>query len=273
MRLMTCAVAFGVGVAITACSIGETNYETIILPVREAKETRTCDSKFVVADLSKAKPCGTDGKSHCWRWAKTSVPKEELAACDDPDEICMPDKLLLAGGKKPQACKFGAGDPGACVPLAFKQVSQNAAALQKDSCEDDERCAPCVHPIEKTETGVCLEQGVHEEDCVGGPGAQGEVETCCAGLGVCLAEGAVPEDSRGDTPRFNCSEGKLCAPAAMADGKAKKCETLGGFDGACIPRCFAPMLRGMESISSDCDAYEICMPCVVAGEVMPGCGG
>jgi hypothetical protein len=269
MRLIPC---LAIGIAITACSIGETNYETIKLPIREAKETRTCDSKFVVSDLAKAKACGKDGKSHCYPWSKTSVPKEELEACDDPDEVCMPDKLLLAGGEKPKECTFGTGDKGACVPLAFKQVAQNAAALQKDVCDEDERCAPCIHPIEKTDTGVCAEAGVHEQDCVGGPGVEGDVEACCAGLGVCLDEGAVPADSREDMNRFNCSQGRLCAPAAMADGKGKKCETVAGFDGVCLPRCFAPMLRGMEGLTDDCGAFEICLPCLIgAGQGMPGC--
>jgi hypothetical protein len=267
MRLMT--VTF-TGLAITACSIGETNYETITLETREAKETRTCDSKFVVADLSKLKACGTDGKSHCYPWAKMATPKEELPACDDPSEVCMPDKLLLAGGKKADSCKFG-GEPGACLPLAFKQVEANKNALQQDACADDERCAPCVHPVEKTDTGICGEVGVHEQDCVGGPGQKGDVEECCAGLGVCLDESAIPEDNREDLPKFNCSKGRICAPAAMANEKAKKCETIGGFDGACLPRCFAPMLRGTEGLSDDCGPFEVCLPCALGGSLMPGC--
>jgi hypothetical protein len=272
MRLISRAAGFTfVGVAITACSIGETNYETITLPVREARETRTCDSKFVVPDLAKAKPCGTDGRSHCYPWAKTSVAKEELEPCDDPSEICMPDKLLLAGGKKPQECKFGGGDEGACLPLAFKQIAKNAAALSQDSCEADERCVPCIHPIEKVETGVCLEAGVHEEDCVGGPGEQGDVESCCAGLGVCVDIDSVPAESREDATSMGCSAGTICAPAAMANEKPKRCETFGGFDGICLPKCFAPMLQGADT-SDECNAFELCLPCFIAeGQGMPGC--
>lgn len=269
MRLIPCVV---IGVAITACSIGETNYETIKLPIREAKETRTCESPFVTADLAKAKPCGTDGKSHCFAWSKTSVPKDQLEPCDDPEEVCMPDKLLLAGGKKAAACKFAGSEPGGCVPLAFKQVRENASILQQDACEEDERCAPCIDPRDDTDSGVCNEQGVHEKDCVGGPGEQGDVQTCCAGLGVCLNEKAVPEDSRGDMSSMGCKSGKLCAPAAMADENPKKCETALGFDGVCLPLCFAPMLRGMQGASSDCGPFEVCLPCLVGeGQGMPGC--
>ena len=273
MRLTARAVALvPIAFAIVACSVGETNYETIKLPARVAKETRTCESKFVAPDLSKLEPCGTDGKSHCYPWAKASVPKEELAPCDDPAEVCMPDKLLLANGQKATACKWGGSEPGACVPLAFKQVRENAAALQRDACDEDEKCAPCIHPIEKIETGTCDPQGVHEQDCVGGPGAQGEVESCCAGFGVCLDESAVPEESREDTPRFNCSKGRLCAPAGMTDGIVKKCETIGGFDGVCMAKCFSPMLQGLDGLSSDCGTFEICLPCMAAaGRGMPGC--
>ena len=114
MRLTARAVALvPIAFAIVACSVGETNYETIKLPARVAKETRTCESKFVAPDLSKLEPCGTDGKSHCYPWAKASVPKEELAPCDDPAEVCMPDKLLLANGQKATACKWGGSEPGA----------------------------------------------------------------------------------------------------------------------------------------------------------------
>jgi hypothetical protein len=268
MRLM--ALSF-VGLAITACSIGETNYETITLQARELRETRTCESKFVVPDLSTLRACGTDGKSHCYPWAKTSVAKEELDECDDPAEICMPDKLLLAGGKAPKECTFGGSDKGACLPLAFKQIAKNAAALSKDVCEDDEKCVPCIHPIEKVDTGVCHESGVHEADCVGGLGEQGDVESCCAGLGVCVALSSVPEESRADATSMGCSGGTICAPAAMANEKPKRCETFGGFDGLCLPKCFAPMLQGADT-SDDCNVFEVCLPCFIAeGQGMPGC--
>jgi hypothetical protein len=271
--MMTHVVGFAlVGLAVTACKIGETNYETVKLPVRQVVEKRTCDSKFVVVDLAKAKPCGTDGKSHCYPWAKASVPKEELEPCDDPAEVCMPDKMLLAGGKKATECKFAGKEAGACLPLAFKQIRENAGVLQQDACAEDERCVPCIHPIEKTDTGVCGEAGVHEEDCVGGPGAQGNVETCCAGFGVCLNETSVPEESRASTPSLGCSAGTLCAPAAMADKNPKKCETLAGVDGVCLPLCFAPQLRGEQYVSSDCNAFEACLPCFIgSGQGMPGC--
>lgn len=263
-----------VALAIAACSVGETNYETITFPVREAKVTRTCDSPFIVPDLAKAKPCGNDGKSHCWPWSKSDVPKEELEPCDDPAEICMPDRLLLAGGKRAKECKWSGNEPGGCMPLAFKQLAKNAGALQTDVCEDDEKCAPCINPVDKTDTGACSPAGVHEKDCVGGAGDAAEVETCCARQGVCADEKGLPEDARGQMQSLGCSSGKLCTPAAMFDGKAKKCETIAGFDGACLPKCFAPMLRGIEGLSSDCNAFEICLPCVLAeGQGMPGCEG
>lgn len=257
--------------AITACSIGETNYEKITLPVREAKETRTCDSKFVVADLAKLKPCGTDGKSHCYPWSKTSFAKDDLDACSDT-ELCMPDKYLTAGGNKAHECKFGGSDPGACVPLALKQVRENAAMMQRDSCDEDEKCAPCIHPVDKTNTGACDPVGVHEEDCVGGPGDEGNVETCCHGSGVCLDQAAVPDDSREDMSREVCSEGRLCAPAAMADGKPTKCDVL-GVEGVCLDVCFAAMLKGAQkTMRGGCGPTELCLPCVIGkGQGMPGC--
>lgn len=274
MRLMAHLGGFAlVGITITACKIGETSYETITLPMRQVKEKRTCDSAFVVADLSKAKPCGTDGKSHCWALSKVNIPPEELEPCDAPGEACMPDKLLLSGGKKAGSCTFAGSEPGGCVPLAFKQVAKNAAFLQRDACDADEVCAPCIDPRDNTDSGVCSPQGVHEKDCVGGVAEQGDVESCCAGLGTCLKESSVPESARGDMSPMGCSKGTLCAPAALADENPKKCETVGGFDGVCIAKCFNPMMQGLDGLSSDCNAFEICLPCFIGeGQGMPGCG-
>ena len=266
------AVVLVVAAGVTACSIGETRYEKITLPVRVQKETRTCDSPFVAPDLSTLKKCGS-GKSHCFPASKTSFPKEEFDACEGgDDEICLPDQLLSAGGKKPKECKFLTGDPGACVPISIKQVGENKDMLKQDACEPDERCAPCVDPRNGSDTHLCEEQGVHEKECVGGPGEEGSVEPCCHGAGLCLKQEMVPEDQRGDMSREVCSEGKLCAPAAMAEGNPVKCDVL-GFSGVCLDVCFAQMLKGTAQVTrAGCGPTEICLPCVIGkGQGMPGC--
>ena len=157
--------------------------------------------------------------------------------------------------------------------MKLNQLNDNKGALPTEGCDPDERCAPCIDPRDGTKTGLCDDVGVYEKDCVGGAGEQGESQSCCYGLGACLDEGGIPEDARGDLPRMNCAAGKLCAPAAMADNNPRKCETPLGFDGVCLPLCFANMLKGVEKVmGGGCQATEVCMPCAVAaGRGMPGC--
>jgi hypothetical protein len=270
MRAAAVPIVAMVAAAVAACSIGETNYEKMTLPVRVKKESITCDSPFVTPDVTKRKTCGA-GKSHCFSPKNIAFPKQELEACEG-DDSCVPDSMLLAGGKAPKSCKFLTGDPGACMSTALKQVAENAAVLKQDVCESDERCLPCIDPRDGSDTHLCEPQGVHEKECVGGVGEEGNVEECCHGMGLCLKQEMVPEESRGDMSREVCSEGKLCAPAAMADKNPTKCDVLGA-SGVCLDLCFAAMLKGAKPVmGGGCGPTEICMPCILAsGRGMPGC--
>jgi hypothetical protein len=267
---MRAAVVMVVAAGVAACSIGETRYEKITLPVRVKKETRTCDSPFVKVDVATLKSCGSGGKFHCFPAAKTSFPKDQFDACSD-DDICLPDDLLLAGGATPKSCKFLTGDAGICMSTAIKQVAENKDMLKQDVCEAEERCLPCIDPRDGSNTHLCEPQGVHEQECVGGPGEEGNVEECCHGMGVCLKSETIPEESRGDMNREVCSEGKLCAPASLADKNPTRCDVL-GVSGVCLDVCFAQMLRGTTQVTrAGCGPTELGMPCFLAGSRAPGC--
>jgi len=268
--LAICAVSVVIGsLVLPACSIGETTYETITLPVRAKNEKRTCSSAFAKPDLSKLEPCG-DGKAHCYDGAKTAIPASMLAPCSG-DEVCIPDKLLEAAGSKLKSCTFFLDDkPGVCMSLAVKDVATNKDMLRQDACDRDERCIPCVDPRNGEDTHLCDDVGVYEDDCVGGQGKQ--AETCCHGFGVCMNEEAAPEDSRGDLSRDTCPAKQLCAPAAMVEGTPVKCEVL-GVSGVCLDTCFAGMLKPtMPVMRGGCGPTEVCLPCAVGkSQGMPGC--
>lgn len=260
-----------VGAPVAACSIGETNHYEVDLPITQAVEVRTCDSAFVAVDTSKLTACG-DGKGHCYDGSKVAIATTELTACADPSQVCIPDKVLAANGAKPKSCNFlGSGNPGACTSTLLKQINDNKGALTPDVCAADERCAPCISPLDGTNTGLCDAAGAHTTACIGGTSA-GETEACCHGMGACLDQSAIPSDQRDNVSREVCSEGKLCAPASMATGKPKKCHAL-ALSGVCLDICFSAMLKSMKPvIGGDCGPTEVCLPCLIGkGEGMPGC--
>jgi hypothetical protein len=259
-------------ISAVACTIGETRHETLILPMLVKTETRTCESPFVKADLGKLKACG-DGKAkgHCYDKAKVPIPDSQLAACEG-DDVCVPDKLLLANGKEAKACKFFMEDkPGRCVSLLVKDIDENKNIMRPDVCDPDERCAPCINPLTGKDTGLCGNgTGVHESSCIGG--TDDDIKSCCHRMGVCMTEEGAPPDNRDDMSRDACPAKHLCVPASMVTGKPVKCDVL-GFSGVCLDLCFAEMLKSTVQITrSSCGPTEVCMPCALGkSQGMVGC--
>jgi hypothetical protein len=267
MLLKRALVLLALTLALVACRIGEKDYETITYPLRIAPTTRTCNSPFVAPDMSTLKACG-NGLGHCFAGDKTAIPN--LPACEGSD-VCVPDKVLAANGTKLKACTFLGGKPGACVSLLIQDITAHKDQLQPDVCDKDiERCAPCISPLDGSNTHLCEEAGVHTEACTGGSGA--EQASCCHGSGVCMNPDAAPEDQRGSLHHDICPDGKLCAPAALVDGNPTRCHAFGD-KGVCIDVCFAAQLAPSGPVMrSVCGPTEICLPCVIgAGQGMPGC--
>lgn len=255
-------------VAIASCRLWEADHETVTYPARAVSEVRTCNSPFTAPDLSTLKPCG-DGKGHCYPGDKTSVPN--LPKCEG-DEVCVPDKVLTSNGQKLKPCTFMIDSkPGACVSLLIQDIGAHAGELQPDVCDKDiERCAPCISPIDGTNTHLCEETGVHTEACIGGPGAK--QASCCHGAGVCMNPEGVPADQRDSLHHDVCADGKVCAPAALVDGNPTRCHAFGD-KGVCVDVCFATQLAPATPVmQSICGPTEVCVPCAVgAGQGLPGC--
>jgi hypothetical protein len=260
-----------------ACEIAETHYENVVLPARVKSQSITCNSPFVKADLSKLKECGSKekGKGHCYPASKVPIPASELEPCDAPGEVCTPDKLLVSGGGKAKSCTFFLENkPGACLSIMSKSTYENKDTLKQDTCDPDERCAPCIDPRDGKDTGVCGEGGVHEADCTSGAAA--DAPECCHMMGLCLAEAGIPEGARGSMPKDRCPEKMLCAPRSQVEGRPVKCEVLGA-SGVCLDTCFASQFASTKVVSrSSCGPTEICLPCVLAntmggGQKMLGC--
>lgn len=254
--------------AVAACSIGETNYETVSQPIRKVSEVKTCTGAFAKPDLGALTACG-DGKGHCFDAATTSI--ANLSACAGGTDVCIPDKVLTANGGRLKSCKFFVGDkPGACMSLLIPDLNAHKDEIKQDVCEADERCAPCIDPRDGTDTHICDLIGVYVDKCKGGPGAQ--EASCCHGQGVCLNAEAVPEGSRDKMSRDVCKSAKLCAPVAMVDGNPQHCSAL-ALSGVCIDVCFAKMMGPSAPVMrGGCGPTSVCLPCVIGkGQGMPGC--
>jgi hypothetical protein len=264
-------VTVTMAVASIAPACFETRYETQHFPVRKKTEAVTCDSPFVKPDLAKLKPC--HGGGHCYDKNKQPIPASELFPCDG-DEVCVPDKLLVAAGEKLRTCRFFLGDkPGACMSTLIKRVGDVKDQLQQDSCDADERCSPCINPLDGKETFACSNYwGVHEADCKGGGPSDEGPPACCHGMGVCMTEASAPPDAKAEMKRDACPERYLCVPASMADGNPVKCDVL-GLSGVCIDTCFAAMFAGTSHFTrANCQPTEICMPCAIgASRGLLGC--
>ena len=261
IALAACALAAA------ACSVGETSYETVESPIRKVSTIKTCSGAFAKPDLSTLTACG-DGHGHCYAGSKTLLP--ELPSCTGSGDTCIPDKVLEANGGKLKACTFLNKKPGACMSLLVKQIAEHEDQLGKDVCDDDERCTPCISPIDGTNTKLCDAIGVYQDECKGGAGAK--QASCCHGQGVCMSRDGVPEDSRDDMLQDTCGREKVCAPAAMVDGTPESCSVLGA-SGVCIDLCFAKMLGPAAGVMrAGCNATSVCLPCVIGKtRGMPGC--
>jgi len=261
-------IVIAVAVTTAACTIGENQYETVEQPARTVSEVKTCSGAFTKPDVSTLKACG-DGKGHCYDGAKTSL--SNLPACEGGSDSCIPDKVLEANGGKLKSCTFFVGNkPGVCMSTIVKDIAAHQNELQKDVCDDDERCAPCVDPRDGSDTHICDETGIYQDACKGGAGAQ--LPTCCHHQGVCISPEAAPADQRDSMTPDICRDSKVCAPASLVDGHPKYC-TVFGDQGVCLDVCFAKMLGPARKVlRNECGPTEVCLPCLIGkGQGVPGC--
>lgn len=97
----------------------------------------TCNaSDFAKVDLAKLKACGPGNKGgHCYARAKSPIADELVACAGSPNDVCVPDEIILAAGKPLKSCTSIIG-PGACVSTGFlpKMDTQGAGSLKQDVC-------------------------------------------------------------------------------------------------------------------------------------------
>ncbi|HTJ41783.1 MAG TPA: hypothetical protein VL463_06785 [Kofleriaceae bacterium] len=236
-----------------------------------------------VIDPSTLTSCGAD--AHCL--ADALVPPAmaaKLAACPDNVSKCVPDVFIAAGGNYiPATCHSVAGAEGRCLSKVLPDVQAKATLLPKDTCTDNELCAPCYDPLSGMDTGAC------HLSCDPGPGAgPTKLPTCCDGRGTCVPSSAAG-DKASQLGQDSCPDAMggadqlICAPDVflMPGYKPPACDTglLGVLlgdkfkPGVCLPDCI-PAVSNFLIGRGDCaDKGDKCAPCLnpLTGEPSGAC--
>jgi hypothetical protein len=226
------------------------------------------------------------GDGHCL--PEATVPAELRGVLDtcDTGGLCIPDKFIETGGVlTPKTCASLDGAQGVCLSVCIPQVGQYSGILPQDACDADERCAPCVSPLDGMPTGACDIKG----ECVGEgpdtpvpppPGDGDDPATCvhegnpvvdvstlvaCGERAHCFQASLVPADFQGRLSA--CADAsQLCVPDLFlesgGDFVAPSCRSLADAEGRCLSLVLPDVKAQQELLPrSTCAAGDLCVPC------------
>jgi hypothetical protein len=231
---------------------------------------------------------GQTGAAHCVPTAK--VPQNvasQLAACTGG--ACVPDPFIKNPSLVPPSCKSLGGADGVCLSVCVTQVAQYASLLPQDSCAADEKCAPCISPLDKMSTGACdIGKGSTGGTCTnpsdpppkagdagpppaamcphtGAPVLDPMTLPSCdpAGGAHCLDKALVPPAMQSQLAA--CPTG-LCVPdvfiAAGGNFIPPTCRSLDDAEGRCLDEMIPQVASQKAQLpQSTCATYERCVPC------------
>lgn len=238
--------------------------------------------------------CPDHGGAHC----VADIPPELASAASpcDGGGYCVPDVFIETGGVfTPRSCASLGGEPGVCLSACIPAVAENLNLLPLDVCAENERCAPCINPIDQTVTGACdiafscdgdppdgsgpeptppcddpatCEYDL-ETTCAGQPAADPTAfPACpvevCAGGGHCVPTAAVPADQA--ALLADCDASTKCVPDALIETAGlfspATCDSVGGAEGRCLSGCLPDVAAQGTMLPQDvCAASERCVPC------------
>lgn len=263
----------------------------------------TAVKKLEVTDPSSLSPCcaaGATGAAHCLPNDKTPASyRKSMASCNGGGGACIPDALLKSGGARPKDCETSFGK-GVCLSVCVPSVAAKKELLQAGSCGGDEKCVPCISPLDNKPTGACdIGSGKTEEACAsGGDGGASSTGTpaptttgpecpfkgppivftgfpVCAPGARCVAEAAIPEKQR---PMLAKCDTGLCVPEPMIATRgnytAPTCNSVANAEGRCLSTAIPLVADQASRLPQDsCAASERCVPCTnpLTGEVTPAC--
>lgn len=236
--------------------------------------------------------CTAGGAARCV--PKDKVPSNVSGVLESCSEggpgVCVPDKLVASGGAAPKTCKSAFGE-GRCMSMCVPDVAKNASLLNRgegDVCDADERCVPCLNPLQNNEpTGVCEIGKPPPPACTSGGGDSGKsAPTSGGGQQLSCPYGGPPVVDVSTFP--SCGDGARCVPTSLVPASAaallktcptglcapeksiaaggqylpKTCKAIGGGEGRCT-NVNIPAVEAQKSMLARdvCDANELCAPC------------
>lgn len=266
-------------IAITGCQVGAVGagFGGDDAPAPE------CEGPLGAArDPSAMTACCEDwvGGAHC----VDSVPDELTGVVDTcaGGGFCVPDPFIETGGVfTPLSCASISGAAGVCLSGCIPQVKDYWGILPQDVCADDERCIPCINPIDDTDTGACNISYTCEDGAGGGGGDDDPTEAACPHEGApvidpttlpacgagghCLSNALVPADMAAQLA--SCPDNQsMCVPdefiAAGGNFIPPTCESVAGAEGRCLSNVL-PDVQAQATLlpQADCGAAHLCVPC------------
>lgn len=237
-----------------------------------------CDGPFGSArDPDSLPACCTEfvGGAHCLpAGAVPAVLAGRFATCPDGG-ACVPDPFIATGGVyEPAACTSIQGAEGVCLSGCIPQVQDVWGILPQDHCRDDERCVPCVNPIDGMESGACslkytCEGGFGGDDACPHTGADlidpSTLPPCGEGA-HCLSAILVPADMQARLASCPGSGGDKCVPDDFIRTGGNfipaTCPSVGGVEGRCLSKAI-PEIAAQAALLQQgaCAAGELCAPC------------
>ncbi len=313
VRVLFSSTLVAVTIGVTACSVadipgsGETAAAAAVngngsKPQSGEKNcSKTAPQPLDITMLS-ACECKAGGKAHCVPSSK--IPNELASAldkCEADTGRCIPDTIITSQ-KAPPKCTT-AGKAGVCLSLCVPNVAKYTKYVTRgdgDMCPEDERCVPCLSPLDNTSTGVCDVTEVSVAQCEspgkkpagtgigtapdepltcpfsGTPADSSKLPSCGEnGAGRCIDAALIPADI---ALRLNpCAQG-LCVPEVYVREKGQHkptaCSSFAGIEGRCFSTVFKDVSEQKEFLQQDkCAADERCVPCFnpANGNETPAC--
>jgi hypothetical protein len=196
--------------------------------------------------------------------------------------LCVPEKSIAAGGQyRPKTCTSVSSAEGRCFNVGVPAIG-GQAGLPQDTCDTDERCAPCWNPFSGAATGACS-----TVSCDAPKSAPVALKSCCklqgAFRGKCVPRTAVPPAALpmlGNDDADTCDAStEVCAPTENLDPSFKPaaCQAssfaIGTYSGVCLSDCLDFGLQGLALDQGNCLKIQTCVPCSQGGKPTgaPGC--
>jgi len=229
--------------------------------------------------------CADSPNAHCVPGDKVpAAVAAQLAKCSDGASYCVPDPFIKSGGAPPPTCKSLNGADGVCLSVCVPQVKQYETLLPQDVCAADERCAPCINPLNNMPSGACDIGKATSCDTGGGqptgstpppapmcpysgpPLVDVSTLTACGDGAHCVQTALVPAAMQAQLAACGAPAGTLCAPdvfiVSAGNYIPKTCASLDGAEGRCLNVVIPQVKSQAAQLTQDiCAASEKCVPC------------